>query len=630
MNEYSKFIALSRYARWDEDKNRRETWPETVGRYVENVVMPCTDCGDLISDLEQAILKMEVMPSMRAMATAGPALDRDHVAGYNCAYLAVDTPRAFDETLYILCCGTGVGFSVERQYVSRLPKIAEEFHETDTILNIRDSKIGWATGLRELISILYGGGIPRWDTSKVRPAGSPLKTFGGRASGPEPLEELFRFTVQLFRNAAGRQLNSIECHDLMCKIAQIVVVGGVRRSALISLSNFSDQRMAGAKHGAWYDNNGQRSLANNSSCFTERPDYGNFLTEWVNIYESRSGERGIFNRVAAQRQAERTGRRDATHEFGTNPCSEIILRSRQFCNLSEVVVRDTDGLSQLKRKVRLATILGTIQSARTDFRYLGKRWRTNCEEERLLGVSLTGIMDNPILNNPDSPELVGVLEELRREAIDTNREFASLLGIQPSVSITCIKPSGTVSQLVDSSSGIHPRYSKYYIRRVRADIKDPLAQLMIDQGFPQEPDITNPHNVVFSFPQKAPEGSIVEGDYSSLESLRLWKIYQDHWTEHKPSITVHYKDNEYLGIGQWLWDNWDSVSGIAFLPYSDHIYAQAPYEAVTEETYDVLCEEMPTSDWAALSEYEREDRTTGSQELACTGSACELVDIGGV
>jgi ribonucleoside-diphosphate reductase alpha chain len=628
ISEYQKCIAVSRYARWRDDLGRRETWVETVDRYMQCVVEPyiSQDNPDY-DELRESIINMEVMPSMRALATAGKALDRDAVAGYNCAYIEVDTPSAFDETLFILCCGTGVGFSVERQFVTKLPVVAEEFYESDTVIRIRDSKIGWASGLRELISILYTGNVPKWDTSGVRPAGARLKTFGGRASGPEPLEELFRFTVQLFKNAKGRKLSSLECHDLMCKIAQIVVVGGVRRSALISLSNFSDQRMANAKHGAWYETDPQRSLANNSSCFTERPDYGNFLSEWGSIYESRSGERGIFNRVAAQRQAASTGRRDPDYDFGTNPCSEIILRGKQFCNLSEVVIRHTDTRDDVKRKVRLATILGTLQSARTNFRYLSKKWQRNCEEERLLGVSLTGIMDHSFMSDMNDPELPEFLQDIKQYAISVNVLYADMIGINPSTSITCVKPSGTVSQLVDSASGIHPRYSKYYIRRIRADAKDPLCQLMIDAGLPHEKDVLNPHNYVFSFPQKAPEGSITEGTYSSIDSLNLWKIYQDNWCEHKPSITIHYKDDEYLGIGQWVWDNWESISGIAFLPYSDHVYQQAPYEAIDEKTYTNLVKEMPQIPWDQLSAYEQEDNTTSSQELACTGGACEVVNL---
>ena len=635
MNDYQHFIALSRYSRYREDLGRRETWEETVDRYVDNVLRPGMEsgtwqdpgvCDMLVRDIREAILNLDAMPSMRMIATAGKALDRDNVAGYNCAYTPVDSVRVFDETLYILCCGTGVGFSVERQYVQKLPQVAEHFYPTDSVIKVRDSKIGWASALRELISLLYGGLIPQWDLSSVREAGAPLKTFGGRASGPEPLDRLFRFTVSLFRGAAGRQLSSIECHDLMCKIAEIVVVGGVRRSALISLSNFSDQRMASAKHGAWYESDKQRALANNSTCFTERPDYGNFIKEWVNIYESKSGERGIFNRVAAQRKADLTGRRDSAHEFGTNPCSEIILRPRQFCNLSEVVVRSTDTMDDLKRKVRYATSIGTIQSTYTNFRYIGRRWATNCEEERLLGVSLTGIMDNALLSNPKDPLLASRLEELRSVAVETNRDLATILGIQPSTAITCVKPSGTVSQLVDSSSGIHARYSSQYIRRVRADNKDPLAKMMIDQGMPY--DIEG-ETVIFSFPQEAPKGSKLEGDLNSVQMLELWKIYQDHWCEHKPSVTIHYKDAEYLAIGQWLWDNWDSVSGIAFLPYSDHIYEHAPYEQINSEQYREMVAALPSLDWAKLEDYEQGDNTAASHELACSGSSCEIVDLTG-
>lgn len=570
--------------------------------------------------------------------TAGEALDRDNVAGYNCAYLAVDSPRAFDETMYVLMCGTGVGFSVERQYIQKLPEIAEEFHDTETTITVADSKIGWAKAYREFIQLLYAGQVPQWDVSKVRPAGSKLKTFGGRASGPDPLVELFNFSIEVFKNAAGRKLTSIECHDLMCKVADIVVVGGVRRSALISLSNLTDERMRVAKSGQWWDANPQRALANNSVCYTEKPDMGIFMKEWEALYESKSGERGIFSRAAAARVAERNGRRDTSHDFGTNPCSEIILRPKQFCNLSEVVVRSTDTFDDLKRKVRQAAILGTLQSTLTDFRYLSKAWSNNTEEERLLGVSLTGIMDHPVLSGNErwiDPSLINisndiislesVLQELKEIAIETNKEWATKLGIPMSTAITCVKPSGTVSQLVDSASGIHPRYSSHYIRTVRTDKKDPIYHFLKEQGVPVEDALGKEDSTaIFSFPMKAPEGSVMRDDRSALEQLELWKVYAEHYTEHKPSITVYVKEDEWLEAGAWVYKNFDICSGVSFLPHSDHSYKQAPYQDISKEEYEKLISEMPNVNWEDLEKYESDDMTEGSQELACTGISCEL------
>lgn len=643
MDQYQQFIAKSRYARWLPEEGRRETWEETVDRYVDfmwgvwrNKAKNPDDYPYM--ELREAIENLDVMPSMRALMTAGPALERDNVAGFNCAYLAVDHPRAFDEMMYVLMCGTGVGFSVERQYIQKLPEVAEEFHDTDTVINVRDSKLGWATAFKELVGLLYSGQVPRWDVSNVRPSGARLRTFGGRASGPEPLEELFRYAVRVFTQAAGRKLTSTECHDLCCKIAEIVVVGGVRRSALISLSNLTDDRMRRAKSGQWWNNEPQRALANNSACYTEKPDFESFLKEWTSLYESKSGERGIFSRVASQKQAAKNGRREHSEDFGTNPCSEIILRPNQFCNLSEVVVRPEDGLEELKRKVRTATILGTIQATLTDFRYLRKIWKTNTEEEALLGVSLTGIMDHPVLNGKGEIDtnftsggkqstLPEILQELRQVAIDTNKEYADALGINQSAAITCVKPSGTVSQLVDSASGIHSRYSDYYIRTVRADKKDPLAMMMVDQGFPVEEDQMNANNLVFSFPVKAPEGSVTSDDYSAMQQLHLWKVYQDHWCEHKPSVTISYRDKEFLDIGSWVFNNFDSVSGVSFLPYNDHTYPQAPYQQCTEQEYNDLKARMPEFDWDKLSEYETQDETKGSQTMACSGGACEVVDL---
>jgi ribonucleoside-triphosphate reductase len=623
MDAYQQYIHKSRYARYIPEAQRRETWEETVARYMNYWVNKGYLKDKEANDLGQSIENLEVMPSMRAMMTAGEALDRDNVAGFNCSYLPIDHPKAFDEMMYVLMCGTGVGFSVERQYITKLPEVAEEFHDTDTVIHVADSKIGWAKAYRELVSLLYSGQLPKWDTSGVRPAGSALKTFGGRASGPEPLLELFQFTVEVFRAAAGRKLSSIECHDLCCKIAQIVVVGGVRRSALISLSNLTDDRIRRAKSGQWWQDNPQRGLANNSACYTEKPDFEAFLSEWKSLYESRSGERGMFSRVASQKQAERTGRRDATYDFGTNPCSEIILRPYQFCNLSEVVVRPGDSLADLKRKVRVATILGTLQATMTDFRYLRKIWKDNTEEEALLGVSLTGIMDHPVLSGrKDKSELKRWLKQMREEAIQVNASWSKRLGINTSVSITAVKPSGTVSQLVDSASGIHPRYARYYIRRVRADARDPLCSVLEQAGVPVEDDVMSPSTKVFSFPMKAPDNAVLASDMGAMEQLDLWEIYQDHWCEHKPSMTCYYRDNEFLEVGQWLYNKFDKISGVSFLPYSDHTYQQAPYEPIDAATYKKLVKEFPKEiDWDIS---EASDMTEGSQQLACTGNNCEL------
>ena len=626
MDQYQSFIHKSRYARWLESEGRRETWDETVNRYVDFFVEREQLNENEALELFNAIHNLEVMPSMRCMMTAGEALKRDNVAGFNCSYLHIDHPRAFDELMYVLMCGTGVGFSVERNFIAKLPEVAETFHKTSSTIVVSDSKLGWASAFRELIAMLYAGKLPQWDMSRVRPAGARLKTFGGRASGPEPLQDLFQFCVGVFQKAAGRKLTSIECHDVCCKIADIVVVGGVRRSALISLSNLSDQRMSKAKSGQWWVDQGQRRLANNSVAYTEKPDFEAFLTEMKNLYESKSGERGLFSRVAAQKIAGRNGRRDAEHDFGTNPCSEIILRSNEFCNLSEVVVRADDTLETLKEKVRKATIIGTLQSTLTDFRYLRVRWKRNTEEEALLGVSLTGIMDHAVLGDANNPKLATWLEEMRNVSIQTNKDWAEKLGVNASAAITCVKPSGTVSQLVDSASGIHPRFSKHYIRRVRSDKKDPLAVYMEQAGFPVEKDVMNDSTVVFSFPVKAPESSTCVKEVGAMEQLALWKTYQNHWCEHKPSVTVYYTDSEYFKVAQWIWDNFDLCSGISLLPTSDHVYQQAPYEDIDESQYEKLVAAMPQNvNWEELSQFEKEDNTTGSQELACVGGACEIV-----
>jgi ribonucleoside-diphosphate reductase alpha chain len=583
---------------------------------------------DTYNEIRESILGLEVMPSMRAMMTAGPALERDNTAGYNCSYLPVDDPKSFDEAMFILLCGTGVGFSVERQFISKLPEVPELF-ESETTVVVKDSKEGWAKAFRQVLALLWAGEIPKWDVSKVRPAGARLKTFGGRASGPAPLVDLFNFSVSIFKEAQGRRLSSIECHDLMCKIGEVVVVGGVRRSAMISLSNLSDDRMRHAKSGNWWDNNPQRALANNSVSYTEKPDSISFMREWMALVESGSGERGVFNREASKKQAAKNGRRDPDFEFGTNPCSEIILRPYQFCNLTEVVVRATDTVEDLERKVRCATILGTIQSTYTKFPYLRKVWNRNTEEERLLGVSLTGIMDNQLLTIKNKG-LEKTLEHLREVAVRTNADWADRLGIPHSAAITCVKPSGTVSQLVDSASGIHPRHSPHYIRTVRGDNKDPLTQFMKDQGIPSEADFMKPdQTTVFSFPVKAPQGAIVTDNVSAIEQLNTWLMYQRHWCEHKPSVTINVRKDEWFEVGAFVYEHFDEMSGVSFLPYNEHTYQQAPYQWCTKDDFKKLSKVMPKSiDWAKLSEYEKEDTTASSQTFACTGDVCEIVDIG--
>ena len=623
--DYQAFIHKSRYAKYYEDTGR-ESWEDTVTRFSVNTIRDMVD-PDTKRQLEEAILGLEVMPSMRSLMTSGPAAERDNTCMYNCSYLAVDDLKSFDEAMFILLCGTGVGFSVERQSISKLPEVPQLF-ESETNIVVKDSKEGWAKSLRQLIALLYSGEIPTWDVSKVRPAGAPLKTFGGRASGPAPLVDLFNFTIATFKKAAGRKLNSVECHDIMCKIGEVVVVGGVRRSAMISLSNLSDDRMRSAKSGAWWENNPQRALANNSVSYTEKPDNLSFMKEWMALVESGSGERGIFNREASKKQAALNGRRDANYEFGTNPCSEIILRPSQFCNLTECVVRATDTLDTLSEKVRLATILGTIQSTYIKFPYLRKQWTDNTAEERLLGVSLTGIMDNPLMTLKNKG-LDKTLAHLKEVAVATNAEWADRLGIPVAAAISCVKPSGTVSQLVDSASGIHARHSPYYIRTVRGDNKDPLTQFMKDQGIPNEPDAFKPEQTtVFSFPMKAPDGAVCTKDMTAIEQLEMWLMYQRNWCEHKPSVTINVKSEEWLEVGAFVYKHFDEMSGVSFLPFNEHTYQQAPYQDCGKSDYDMLKSVMPKKiDWAKLSEYESEDNTSGSQTLACSGDSCEIVDL---
>ena len=627
--DYQNFIATSRYARWLEEEGRRETWTETVTRYVDYMADKTGLDKKTTDEIWNAIYTLDVMPSMRALMTAGPALDRDNTAGYNCSYLPVNDPKSFDEAMYILLCGTGVGFSVERQYIDKLPEIPEKLFKSQTTIVVRDSKEGWAKAFRMLVALLYAGEVPDYDVNMIRPAGARLKTFGGRASGPAPLVDLFKFTINMFKGATGRKLNSYECHSIMCKIGEIVVVGGVRRSAMISLSNLSDIRMRHAKTGQWWETAPHMALSNNSVAYTDKPDSETFLREWTSLVESKSGERGIFNRVSAQKQAAKNGRRNPDYEFGTNPCSEIILRPHQFCNLTEVVIKEHDTDEDLDRKVRLATILGTAQATLTDFPYLRKIWKSNTQEERLLGVSLTGIMDN-IHTNCFLVNMRERLTRLKQIAIDTNKKYAKRFGIEESTAITCVKPSGTVSQLCDSASGIHARHSRYYIRTVRGDNKDPLTKFMIDQGVPSEPCVMKPDTTtVFSFPMRSPSGSRLRNDLSAIEQLEIWLIYQEHWCEHKPSITVTVKEEEWLDVGAFVFKHFDKMSGVSFLPHSDHVYQQAPYQECTEDEYDAMLLKMKTRiDWSKLRDYESVDTTAGSQTMACSGDSCEIVDIG--
>jgi ribonucleoside-diphosphate reductase alpha chain len=630
LTPYNTFIAKSRYSRYLDDKGRREHWSETVTRYFDFMTKNLKEKNgytltpELRAELEDAVVHLDVVPSMRAVMTAGAALDRQNVAAFNCSYLPIDDPKAFDEAMYILLCGTGVGFSVEQQYVKQLPEVPDKLFDSETTISVSDSKEGWAKSLRQLIALLYSGEVPKFDLSKVRPAGARLKTFGGRASGAKPLEDLFKFVISKFKGASGRRLSSIEAHDILCKIGEVVVVGGVRRSAMISLSDLSDDKMAHAKAGNWWDGQGQRALANNSATYAEKPSIGQFMREWTSIYESHSGERGIFNRDASQKQAAKNGRRDSTYDFGTNPCSEIILRPYQFCNLSSCIVRSSDTMESLERKIKLATILGTFQATLTNFPYLRKIWQKNTEEEALLGVSMTGILDNALLNNPDDVELPKRLEKLRDVAIGTNAEYASAVGINQSVAVTAVKPEGTVSQLCSTASGIHPQHSKFYIRRVRADNKDPLTQFMIQAGFVAEPCVMKPDSTtVFSFPVEVPDGALLREDLSALKHLKLWLLFQRHYCEHKPSVTISVKEDEWMEVGAWVWEHFDEVTGVSFLPMDGGTYKQAPYEECTFETYSNLKMLVPESiDWDNFKEYD--DNVEGAQMLSCTAGGCSI------
>jgi ribonucleoside-diphosphate reductase alpha chain len=631
ISPYQAFIAKSRYARWIEDKQRRENWDETVQRYVDFFAprIPKSDREQVSNEIEKAVFSMDVMPSMRAIMTAGPALEKDNAAGYNCAYIAIDDPRAFDEAIYLSMCGTGVGFSVERQYVNQMPVIAENFFPVETCIKVRDSKVGWSSALRQLIQLLYSGDVPTWDLSAIRPAGTVLKTMGGRASGPEPLDRLFRFAIELFKRAAGRKLNSIECHDLMCMIGDVVVVGGVRRSAMLSLSNLSDDRMRNAKNGQWWDEKAGgapwRRLANNSVAYTEKPDPEIFIREFLTLIESKSGERGIFNRVAATNSAKKTGRRKWEGiEFGTNPCGEINLRSKGFCNLSEVVVRPHDTKHSIKKKLRIATIIGCLQATLTNFRYLRREWQRNAEEECLLGVSLTGIMDNPLMYT-NGPELASMLDELREYSISVAKEWSEKLGINMPAAITCIKPSGTVSQLVDCSPGIHTRYSRWIKRGTQEDRKSPINAFLKTTGWPSEPELNKPNDSdLFYFALESPAVSKTRNDLTALEQLEVYKTYKLHWTEHNPSCTIYVKESEWTCVLDWCFRNFDLIGGVSFLPYDNGVYRQAPFSEITEDEYKALLKKQPAIDWSRLPEFEKEDMTTAIRELACSAGGCAI------
>lgn len=635
---YRNFIAVSRYARWDEEKGRRENWSETVDRYVEFMLETVAKNNNykatkaLREEIRSAILNHQVMPSMRALMTAGPALERENLAGYNCAFISVDSPRAFDEALYVLMNGTGLGFSVTQEDVNKLPIIDDDFHQTDTTIMVADSKLGWSKALKELVAMLYTGQVPFINTDKVRPAGARLKTFGGRASGPAPLREVLEFFIRTFKKAAGRRLTTLECHDLVCKIAEIVVVGGVRRAALISLSDLSDNKVARAKTGEWWTANPQRALANNSAIYATKPDVETFLAEWSNLIESKSGERGIFNIDSIRKHITKFGRRDPDKVQGVNPCGEIPLRPNGLCNLTEVIVEAADTKETIKEKIRIATILGTFQSTLTNFKYLRKSWRENADEERLLGVSLTGQFGNTLFNGSEGlDKLSETLDELRLYAVEVNKELAAKLGINQSVAVTTVKPSGTVSQLAKSSSGMHPWHSEYYLRTVRGSNNDPLTTFLKDSGIPSEPCVMRPNDTtVLYFPTEAPKGAVTRKDLTALEHLEIWRVYRNHWTEHNPSVTISVKDEEWIDVAAWLYKNWEDAAGISFLPQTDHVYKQAPYQDVTQEEYEAWMERMPDEiHWSLLSHYEVEDTTTGSQTLACSADGgCEVVDIG--
>lgn len=631
---YQQFIHLSRYARWRDDLGRRESWSETVERYVDYMAEKVSRDTDfevtdvLKEDLRESILNRDVLPSMRALMTAGPALERENIAGYNCSYLAVDHPRSFDEALYILMNGTGVGYSVEQQDVTQLPSIPMRNDEDIVMFTVPDSKRGWAEALKHVLDCLYEGRMPAWDLSQIREAGARLKTFGGRASGPEPLNDLLRFVMRVFYFAQGRKLTPLEAHEIMCKIGEVVVVGGVRRSALICLTDLDDLEMRDAKNGKFWETKPHLSLANISAVYDKKPSRYDFDKEFDALVASGSGERGIFSRYGAKAAAKEINRKAGPLK-GTNPCGEIVLRNNQFCNLSTVVVRPEDTLEELKEKVVRAAYLGTFQATLTNFDYLRPIWKENTEEERLLGVSLSGLFGHPVLSGRKGMEMLEEwLFEMRMAAKFANIYLSGLLGINPAAAVTCIKPEGTTSQLVGVSSGSHPWFAEQYIRNVRGDVKDPLSQFLSAVGIPSETDIISDQNLVFSFPIAAPEGALTREDLTAVEHLELWAAYREHWTDHNPSVTINVRDNEWDEVREWVWENFDKITGVSFLPYDDHVYEQAPYVPVSDKEFEDLQAKMPEHiDWSELSFFEATDETNGSQELSCMSGACDIVKI---
>ena len=634
-NALSEFVYLRTYARWIEHEGRRETWIETIDRYLsfmrENLGEKLTK--EDYSELRQALLKQEVMPSMRLLQFAGDAARKTNVCAYNCSYIAPSCVEDFGEVMYVSMCGTGVGFSVESQNVEALPQIEYQGGEKLATHIVADSKEGWCDALVLGMNTWYQGKDIEFDYSKLRPAGARLKTFGGKSSGPEPLQALLDFTRSKILSRQGRRLTNINVHDILCKIGEIVVAGGVRRSAMISLSDLDDEKMRHAKDGQFYMLQPQRSIANNSAVYLEKPTQEVFLSEWLALVKSGSGERGIFNRgslieTLPKRRVDLLKEKGLIHGdritgiIGTNPCAEIILQSKQFCNLSEVVARSDDDEKSLLRKIRLATLLGTYQASLTYFPYLSKAWQDNCEKERLLGVSITGQWDCQAVRDNN------VLDKLKQAAIDANKEYAKRFNVNASTCITCVKPSGTVSQTVDSSSGMHPRHAPFYIRRIRISASDALFKMLKKQGVPYHPEVGQSEmdatTFVLDFPVKAPTNAVCKDNLTALEQLEHWRLVKENYTEHNPSVTISVGEDEWLQVANWVYQHWDIIGGLSFLPRFDHVYQLAPYEAITEEEYNALLKRFEQLDFAQLFAYEHSDTTEVKRELACVGGACEI------
>jgi len=627
-NPLSEFVYYRSYAKWIEEEGRRETWIETIDRYMDFMK---GKLGKMLKESEyeevrEAILKQEAMPSMRLLQFAGPAAEKTNVCAYNCSFVAPSRFEDFGEIIYISMCGTGVGFSVESKNIQSLPQIKNQTGKKLPTFVVPDTKEGWADAFVLGMKTWFSGSDIDFDFSLLRPAGARLKIMGGKSSGPKPLIDLLGFTRERILRRQGRHLRNIDAHDIICKIGECVVSGGVRRSALISLSDLDDQDMRDAKNGQFWINEGQRMLSNNSAVYNVKPTETEFLKEWISLMESGSGERGIFNRESLyktlpKRRLEKSA--NFIGEMGTNPCGEIILRSRQFCNLSEVVARAEDTEEDLLRKIRVATILGTYQSTLTKFGYLSKEWKENCEEERLLGVSVTGQWDSKLSRDPK------MLAKLRLEAIRVNKIYAKRFGISESTCITAVKPSGTVSQTVDCASGMHPRHAPYYIRRVRISATDSLFKMMKDQGVPYHPEVGQNHDdantFVLEFPMKAPDDAICKDDISALDQLEHWKVVKVNYTEHNPSVTISVGENEWIQVAHWLYQNWDIVGGLSFLPRSNHVYQLAPYEAIDEKTYKELTSKMPDFDFSKIVTYELRDETEVKKELACVSGVCDIL-----